>query len=267
MATVWITYAWEDNKTGDVDYIAQELLATGVGVKLDRWNIVAGRRLWEQIEKFICDPSECDAWLFYATQNSLGSEKCKEEYAYALGRALDSRGASFPVIGCFPSGVDADLIPAGIKSRLYVDLRDPDWKERIRAAAEGRAASIQRPAIEPYAIEHHVLPPGSGKTLAIEVRPRAGSWSPFVGAVPAVESARVNLSIARGAAGRVPDGFVVLFNYFSGTTADGVWSFISSAAEATPTQSYYLLCDEMPTRILFGVFNGQPQFVAEWQRR
>ncbi len=267
MAKVWITYAWVDNETGDVDYVRQELETIGLDVRLDRLTVGAGKRLWQQIEKFICDPSECDAWVLFATQASLKSEKCLEEFFWALDRALESGDASFPLIGCFPSPVDKSLIPAAIKSRVFVTLKDTDWKERICAAAEGRAPSIPRPTIEPYSIQTHVLPPGSGKKAAIEVRPRAGCWSPFVAAVPAAESARVNLIIARGAPGRVPEGFGVLFDTLRDTTADGAWYFIRSAAEATPTQSYYLFCDEMPTRIRFGVFDGEPQFEVEWQPR
>ncbi len=33
MATIWITYAWADNQSGDVDFIAQELVASGLKVK------------------------------------------------------------------------------------------------------------------------------------------------------------------------------------------------------------------------------------------
>jgi len=84
MSSVWITYAWDDNKDRDVDFAAQELIGVGLEVKLDRWNLGAGKRLWEQIEHFIQDASLSDGWLLYATQASLGSEKCKEEFAYAL---------------------------------------------------------------------------------------------------------------------------------------------------------------------------------------
>ena len=92
--SVWLTYAWEDNTDGDVDFIAQELIGCGLDVKLDRWNLTAGKRLWEQIESFIQDRSESDAWVLYATQASLGSEACKEEFAYALDRSSLSRAES-----------------------------------------------------------------------------------------------------------------------------------------------------------------------------
>ena len=42
MATIWITYAWNDNENNDVDFVAQELGKKGVIVKLDRWEIRAG---------------------------------------------------------------------------------------------------------------------------------------------------------------------------------------------------------------------------------
>ena len=137
MTTVWLTYAWDDDKNNDVGYVTQELANAGGKVKLDRWNIKAGLRLWDQIEKFIQSETECDAWILYATSNGLGSEACKEEFAYALDRALNSRGAIFPVIGLFPALVDSALTPAAIRVRLYISKVEPDWKERVKAAAEG----------------------------------------------------------------------------------------------------------------------------------
>lgn len=53
MKTLLITYAWEGNKGGDVEFIAQELESAGISIKLDRWNIKAGKRLWQQIDSFI----------------------------------------------------------------------------------------------------------------------------------------------------------------------------------------------------------------------
>jgi hypothetical protein len=101
MAARWLTYAWQDNRDNDVDFVAQEIVTSGVQVKLDRWNIGAGRRLWDQIAAFITDSAQSDAWALYATQNSLSSEACREELAYALDRALHSRGDTFPVIALF----------------------------------------------------------------------------------------------------------------------------------------------------------------------
>src|SRR5439155_15151277 len=142
------------------------------------------------IAEFIQSPAQCDAWLLIATQASLGSEACREEYAYALDRALNSRGTTFPVIALFPATVDQSLIPAGIRTRLYVSLKDLDWKERIIAAAENRDANLHRPTVAPYHLIVHQQPtPSTGSV--IEVRPRAGSWSPFLAAIPLAEKNRV----------------------------------------------------------------------------
>lgn len=143
MPTVWLTYAWDDNKADDVTFVAQQIQAAGLVVKMDRWVIGAGTRLWEQIENHITNPGLSDVWVIYATQISLGSQACKEEYAYALDRALHTRGGGFPVIALFPTSVDSTLIPAGIRTRLYVSLTDPDWIERIKAAAEQRSGTCQ----------------------------------------------------------------------------------------------------------------------------
>jgi TIR domain-containing protein len=244
-----------------VDYIAQELTACGLEVRLDRWNIGAGQRLWEQIERFIQDPQNCDAWVFYVTQNSLGSEPCKEEYAYALDRALNSRTQAFPVIGLSQGAVANDLIPAGIRTRLYVSLTDSDWKERIKAAAEGRTPAIGRPAIEPFHLHLHPRNSSSDPYM-IEVRPRAGTWSPFVAAIPNDEQERVGLEIRRGAAGSITTIGSTLRDLWEGVTDDGQWYFTHAGDEATPTQSYYIFCKEIPTKLVFGTLNGQ-QYILD----
>lgn len=258
MAKLWITYAWADNEAQEVDFIAQELAAAGLEIKLDRWNIGAGKRLWEQIEKFICSNAESDAWLLIATQNSLASEPCKEEFAYALDRALQSRGQEFPVIALFISDVDNSLIPAGIRTRLFVSVTDPDWKERVVAAAEGRPHKAQRPNVDPYFLQVHTNQ-GGDKPFAIEVRPRAGVWAPFVAAIPMEEKDKVDPSIMIGARG-VPTGTGMLTNCGNGPTADDKLWAMSAGNQATPTQSYYVWCKTLPSQLIFGVNGGQPQF-------
>ncbi len=255
MSSVWITYAWDDNKDGDVDYTAQELMRSGLDVKLDRWNLSAGKRLWEQIDAFIQDPSKSDAWLLYATQASLGSEKCKEEFAWALDRALEKRGDSFPIIALFPRSVDDELIPAGIKTRLFVSITDPDWKERIVAAVEGRQASITKPQIEPYALTVHK----DSEKFVIEVRPRAGTWSPFLAAIPIDEKEAVSPSISHGPAKLIPRSSV-LMSTGTGTSSDGKLWIAFAGNEATPTQSYYIFCNKLPSILIFGINGGQPQY-------
>ncbi len=261
MSTIWITYAWDDNKQCDVDFVAQELVRVGVEVILDRWNIRAGKRLWEQIEHFIQEETESDAWLIYATQNSLGSQACREEYLYALDRAFNRRGNNFPIIAIFPGPVDNSLIPSGNRARLYVSLTDLEWKERIKAAAEGRSLSLARPQLEPFMIQIHRDNSAGDHQLAIEVRPREGTWSPFFAAVPLSEKDRVQPHIMHGPRGQVPqDG--ALLNTGEAPSSNDAWWVMYAQNEATPTESYYIHCNEIPSRLAFGVNGGQPQFIV-----
>lgn len=252
MAKIWITYAWDDNKHNDIGFIAQELEQAGLEVKLDRWNISAGQRLWQQIETFISSPEQSDAWLLVATDNSLASEKCEEEYAYALDRALNIRGQNYPVIALFLGSVDKSLIPAGIRTRLYVSISDPDWKERIVAAAEGRPYKTQRKQIQPFYICVHKNQHGP-KPIAIEVRPRAGVWSPFFAAIPIVEKESVDPNIMIGPSD-VPTNSGMLVNYINikGELRDEKMWVMSAGNQATPTESYYIWCKSMPSMLVFG---------------
>lgn len=264
MATIWLTYSWVDNASGDVDFAAQELNAAGLTVKLDRWNLKAGSRLWEQIEHFIQNPGESDAWVLYATQNSLGSEACKEEYAYALDRALKTRGAAFPVIGLFPGPVDDALIPAGIKTRLYVSLTDVDWKERIKAAAEGRSPTIARVTVEQFFLRVDSSAVEKGEPHTIEVRPRAGRWHPFVVAVPVAEKDAVKLNVAHGPSGQLPRACMMQhLGEFAPSSGEWVGSVFGN--QATPTESFYIYCAKLPSRLLFGPYYGD-QFVVPLRR-
>lgn len=260
MATVWITYAWADNQHRDVDFVAQELKRAGLTVKLDRWNLGAGRRLWEQIEEFICKTEQSDAWLLVATNNSLASEPCKEEFAYALDRALKSRGNTFPVIALFLTHTDSSLIPASIRTRLHVSITDPDWKERIVAAAERRAHATSKPEVQPFYLHVHRLQ-GRSKLLAIEVRPRAGVWAPFVACVPMAEKENVQPSIMIGPRD-VPTDSGMLTNCGEGPSSDNLMWLMFAGNQSTPTESYYIWCNELPSKLIFGVNGREPQFTV-----
>lgn len=258
MPTIWITYAWADNEHGDVDFVAQELGRCGLTVKLDRWNIGAGRRLWEQIEAFITKKDQSDVWLLIATNNSLASEPCKEEFAYALDRALRSRGEAFPVIALFLTHTDPNLIPAGIRTRLHVSISDPDWKERIVAAAEARSPATSRPEVQPFHLRIHTNLPGP-KPLAIEVRPRAGVWAPFIAGVPLAEREVVDPFIMIGPRD-VPTNTGMLMNTGSEPSADSAFWLMFAGNQSTPTESYYIWCKTLPSQLLFGVGGRAPQY-------
>jgi hypothetical protein len=260
MSTICFTYVWDDNTNSDVDFVVQELVRAGIQIKRDHWHVRAGKRLWEQVESFIQGETGADAWLIYATRNSLGSEVCKEEFSYALDCALNRRGKDFPVIALFPGPVDDGLLPVGPRTPLRVSLADLEWDERVAASAEGRSLSPARPQLEPFTIQIYRDASAVDRCLAIEVRPRAGTWTPFFAAVPLSEKDRVQPRIMHGPRGRVPEGGA-LFASGEAPSIDDAWWVMFAQNEATPTQSYYIHCQERPSRLAFGVKGGRPQFI------
>ena len=252
MATAWLTYCWKDDEDNDVTFVAQELEQEGLTVQMDKWDLVAGQRLWDQIEEFITDQSKTDAWCLYATQGSLDSERCQEEYAYALDRALSTRGPAFPIIGIFPSTFDPDIVPAGLRTRLCVSTTEPGWAAKVAAGAEGRAPARPQEEIEAFHLYIHRLSAGGKYGYAVEMRPRAGTWSPFVVAIPAAENDdEGGVPLTYG-----PKSLVPMVSNLSGlrdgNSEDRVWRVMQALNEASPTQSYYLRCKQLPSRIAFG---------------
>lgn len=255
---VWLTYSWHDNKDKDVDFIVQELEDAGLEVHLDRRDIVAGIRLWDQIADKISDSKVCDAWVFLVSHNSLASEACREELAYALDRALDFRGENFPLIGLVYGPYTPDMqIPKALKVRLYVQMTDEQWKQRVVDGVAGKGiGKPQVERIEPY--ELRIYPPGEkSKIFIIEVRPRVGVWAPFVAAVPTSEQ-EIFLSMATSARGVIPMASIT-FGESSGISDDKQYFFRSANNEATPTQSYFLDFARLPSILIFGSRSG-PQF-------
>jgi hypothetical protein len=86
-------------------------------------------------------------------------------------------------------------------------LSDPEWKERVKAAAEGRSPAIVRQAMEPYTLTLHET---TDVRYVIELRPRAGTWWPSFAAVPIEEKEALDPSILRATRGVVPTGGVLL---------------------------------------------------------
>lgn len=264
MLPVWLTYAWDDNADGDVDFIAQQLNSAGLETRLDRWTLTAGRRLWEQIGGELSKP-DLAAWIILATQHSCGSEACKEELAYALDRALSKHGQGFPVIALFQSAVDKQLLPPSLAVRLCVTVKDSHWIERIKAAAERRTPAIPREELQPYMLKVHSVIGSSFGKFAIEVRPRAGSWAPFFAAIPASEKESVKMRLAFGPRDKVP-GVIVLHQSGDANGSDTSGQSLSgyhAADEASPTMSYYIFCSTLPSVLAFGVMNGRPQFKVD----
>jgi TIR domain len=248
MATVWITYAWADDEEGDFAYLVQELEAEGVEAKYDKVALIPGRDLWDQIGNHIANGS-IDGWAYLITPNSLASEACREELAYALGRALKTKGRDFSLIGLL-HGVRFEDIPPALRTRLCVSLASPNWKQQIKAGLEGQALQKASPPQTHYVWQVHQPYSGSATSVAVEVRPRFGEVMYWRFAVP------TSATVARWGYGPAGGGLIAgnRQQSITGLTADinGIPVNIFGAGDKlSPSISAYL------------VFNGTlPDFVG-----
>ena len=169
--TLWLTYAWKDNEDESVDFVIQQLQSAGLEVRYDRRQLIPGQRLWPQIEACITSP-DLDAWAIYVTENSLRSEPCREELQYALDEAINARGAGFPLIGIVPGSVDRKLLPKAITTRIFVNLRDDDWINRVVAGVKKEHPAEPELDVDEFGCDFREL---NGK-YTLEVWPRLGSW-------------------------------------------------------------------------------------------
>jgi len=168
---LWITYAWKDNAGGNFDFLIQELEKAGIDTTFDKVALVPGRRLWEQIAARIEDPT-LDGWAILLTRQSLQSEPCREELAYALDRALNTKSAGFPLIGLMDQ-IGSDEVPGALKVRVMIDLRDPRWPQLVLAGLKKVAPEKALPQVTRYNWEFKDNFRGP-HTLAIMIRPRFG---------------------------------------------------------------------------------------------
>jgi len=172
MPPLWITYAWADNAEGDFDYLIQQLAADGVIALYDRVALIPGQHLWAQLGERICSDALA-GWAYLLTPASLASRPCQEELAYALQRAIETKEEAFPLIGLLHNVSIRDVPPA-LRTRLCVNLANPDWIEEIRAALEQRPPARHTPTQHNLIIRQHDAYLGNSGMKAIEVRPRFG---------------------------------------------------------------------------------------------
>ena len=141
-------------------------------------------------------------------------------------------------------------------------MTDPDWKERILAAAEGRLHQAQQVNVQPFHVHVHENQPGN-KPFAIEVRPRAGVWAPFLACIPNNEKDIVQPNIMIGPRD-VPTNSGMLTNCGEGTSPDGAMWIMNAGNQATPTESYYVWCNKLPSTLVFGVNGRAPQYTINF---
>lgn len=244
MAKLWLTYAWKDNQDQDVDHIVDELKKVGLDVVFDRAHIIPGQRLWPQIDKGISDP-QTDGWAILATESSLSSEPCLEELAYALDRALRTRGAEFPLIGIFPAPIDRSKIPSAIATRLYVNLRQSNWARLVADGIEKRSPSPATGNIVPFVARVHDV---NGQEV-LEIRPRSGRWYPGIIGVPKAGGLKVKMVMPG------PSGHPTLSGMVStgtGESKDGQWAYTTANHAIDALNALYVTFD--------GPLHGQISF-------
>jgi hypothetical protein len=103
------------------------------------------------------------------------------------------------------------------------------------------------------------IPNDIGQIFVIEIRPVTAEWAPFFVAIPHPEKDAIRPIILRGPS-RVFRYHRELTNSGATASSDKDWWILFSDDEATPKSSYYLFCNQLPTKIIFGVPNEGPCF-------
>ncbi|MCX7013251.1 MAG: toll/interleukin-1 receptor domain-containing protein [Candidatus Sumerlaeota bacterium] len=251
-APLWITYAWSDNALGDFDYLIQDLSRAGISAKYDKISIIPGRKLWAQIADRIFSDSLA-GWAYLITPNSLASTACQEELAYALQRALESRGDEFPLIGLL-HGVSISDVPLALRVRLCVNLANPDWIEEIREAITGSVPRRSVPEQKPLIIKIHRQYLGQSDKVAVEICPRFGELRYWRLAFPS--SGPQPVAWGTGPAnGRGIGAIKTEVKKGEFPDIEGIpMKFVGAGNPVTPSTSAYAVFDrELPQKCFFGV--------------
>lgn len=172
---LWLTYSWKDRDEGDFAHVVSVLRQNNVDVRYDKIELIPGHRLWEQIGERIRQ-GEFQGWAYLLTPYGLASEKCREELEYALGRALETRGTVFPLIGLLHQ-VAVEEVPVSLRSRLCVEMRDPNWALSVKAGLLGEAPTENVDPVGPYRFNVIRSYSGDPELIAVEARPRFGEIS------------------------------------------------------------------------------------------
>jgi len=250
MKKLWLTYAWADNEDQDIDFIIQELDKTELDVQFDRRNLIPGQRLWTQIGGTITDPKECNAWGVVLTQNSINSQPCIEEIAYALDRALSAKSEGFPLFALLHN-ISTSNLPPALKIRLCIPLENNNWVDQVVSAVKKKPPGFVPSGLNDWVLNEHTVEGG----YALEIRPRFDRISPFAVAVDLEEKESGNVTgSSLGPAGQIPTGYVAHSRIDSETTlTDGTKAWVWGADnEANSTFSYFLFYKTKPLRIWFG---------------
>ncbi|MBN1207776.1 MAG: toll/interleukin-1 receptor domain-containing protein [Myxococcaceae bacterium] len=255
---LWVTYAWADNADQDVDYILKKLENSGeLEVHFDRRQLPAGQRLWDNIEQEIINPDHCDAYAIVVTPDSLASGPCKEELAYALERALSTRGSTFPLIPLIYK-IEPSKMPPRLKIRLGVMLREPNWVTQVVAAANSRPMEVDFGELQDWKLRVHRAPAEENCVFVLEVQPRLETIPSWLVAFPASE--RVILKKWGVRAPKSPFGGIGMMTVIDDEVESSIGPLRVVGSDGTPldySHSLYLFLDALPSQLLFSRDGGR----------
>lgn len=260
---LWITYAWLDNDDGDFDHLLNQLTTAGIDAIYDKIALIPGQRLWEQIASRIAE-GDLGGWAYLLTPNSLSSQPCREELAYALDRALGTQGQDFPLIGLLHQVPIAE-VPVALRIRLCVDLSGPDWIEMIRAGLEHRTPASTIPETTGLQGRIHNTYLGNPSLRAVEFFPRFGEMHYWRIAYPSDGPTPVNWGIGPAGGGGVGG---VLQSFIEGTVdlAGVPMKFFGAGNPLNPSTAAYIVFEhEFPTRLAFGSAAEPFGIPTQWQ--
>jgi hypothetical protein len=259
---LWLTYAWSDNDEGDFDYLVQELEKNGIPSIYDKISLIPGRKLWAQIADKV-GKEALSAWVYLLTPDSIASNACQEELAYALQRALTTKGDEFPLIGLLHK-VSIRDVPLALRVRLCVNLANPDWIEEIRAGVEGIPNSRRTQSQLPYIIKTHNNYLNQPNNNAIEIRPRFGEIAYWRLAFPSDGPQPIDWGAgpANGCGILTMQIGIITGEYES--IGGAPMKFFGAATSLSPSTSAYAVFDgKIPTRLFFGSSNDTFSTKAE----
>ena len=235
----------------------------GVTAQYDKVGLVPGRRLWEQIANKIMT-ERLAGWAYLVTPQSLESEACREELAYALHRALGVKGEEFPLIGLVHQ-VGFDDVPAALRVRLCVDLRSPDWVEQVKAGLSGQPPGRSIEERSPYVIQVHNGYGGNPNAVAVEVRPRFGELTYWRIAFPADGPKPTQWGSGPAGGGGISPISYTRFEA-TGLKIQGIDLALVGCANALSgaTSAYIVFQGNVPDRIFFGIADQPLGTPTEW---
>lgn len=232
MATVWITFATEDNTEGVIDYLAQEISRCGWKTRMHPMFPGEDEKIDRLMPAFLARPEQSDAWILFGSVKALEHGRAARIEG-AIRTALGARG-EFTAVGLFPGARDARL-----QLSHTVGVHDADWRQQLGSALGCDLMQTSGGALPSYVANVNLLS-GSEYRYSFECRPKIGRWEEFLFAVPPEDMARVAPKMAFETA--VEEGF----------SDDAEWYFQISRRPATSDKGYSVLMRELPKRLAFG---------------